>query len=279
MGFPVIASEIGSAELANTASHTVTMPAGLSPGDLIVVFFAGSAQTITFPAGWSGFSPSLDLNDGAVHVVGKWRRATGSEGASITVATSGIASPCLSIHWAARITGANAFLTPEAATAAFTGTTTPDPPAIAVSGGLRDYLFIAGAVYFDAAANNPPISWSSPGFFQDLFSSNGPQAGAESLHIEWQVLTVGAVDPGVIKAAIVASGIAFVMAIYPARMTALTSEPVRFAAAPFAARAWGGSGPWGATLPGVPSAFEELAAAAAVDTVYLIDMQPYIAAA
>lgn len=53
-GFPIVGSMVESAQTSDTTTHAVTMPAGITEGDLLLVFFAADGNTaLTWPAGWN----------------------------------------------------------------------------------------------------------------------------------------------------------------------------------------------------------------------------------
>jgi hypothetical protein len=85
MAFPVIQSTSNGAT-ADSTSHTVTMPSGLTAGDLIVVVWCNDGS-VTVSS--TGFSKPVELNNSAA-VSGAilWKVASGSEGASVTFTTS-----------------------------------------------------------------------------------------------------------------------------------------------------------------------------------------------
>jgi hypothetical protein len=84
--FPAVQTTNTSGESANVTSHTVNLPANISAGDLLIVFFSCDGDsTVTWPTadGWASIfhqtnSVTLDIG---------YKIADGTEGATITVTT------------------------------------------------------------------------------------------------------------------------------------------------------------------------------------------------
>jgi len=150
MAFPVVAATNGSQEDSQTTSHTVALPADISSGDLLLVFFAVEGlNTITFPEGWTEIfevAQSTEVTFGIAY-----RQADGEEGATITVISS-ISN--YSAHVTFRITGHEdpGTQAPEVSTGATGYSQTADPDALTPTGGAKDYLWLA-LVGFDTGYN------------------------------------------------------------------------------------------------------------------------------
>lgn len=146
MAFPVVeTTNQGHQNTSLETSHTVTLPATIAAGDLLIVLFAfkpGTANEATFPAGWTQFFDVESVSGSAVKMVGAWRDADGAEGASITVTTSESTRMAFASY---RISGADDPATnpPEAATAILNNTINPDPPSLTPTGGSKEYLWLA----------------------------------------------------------------------------------------------------------------------------------------
>lgn len=141
--FPIVAATNTSVRETTGTSHTVNLPAGITSGDLLIVFFgAGNGVTVTWPGGWTEFTSGTVA--GSVQQNAAYRRADGTEGASITVTTSAARR---SVHASYRITGHHATSNPEGASA--TGTSAnPDPPNLAPSWGTaEDVLWIVSETH------------------------------------------------------------------------------------------------------------------------------------
>ena len=141
MTFPTVASSNNSSEPSDTTSHTVNLPSNIASGDLLIVFIATDGNNqMTYPEGWNEFFALSEQL--ACHLSIAWRKADGTEGASITVTSSHSET---SAHISYRITGAEDPTTqaPEASTGATGSSTNPDPDSLTPTGGAKDYLWIA----------------------------------------------------------------------------------------------------------------------------------------
>jgi hypothetical protein len=102
--FPTVQATNTSVENAQTTSHTVALPSGIQPGELLIVIFgykSGTDNTVTWPNGWYQFFQSDRVTNVGARAAYRW--ADGSEGTTITV-TTGLSRD--STHISYRITGA-----------------------------------------------------------------------------------------------------------------------------------------------------------------------------
>ena len=135
--FPAVQDTNTSGESSDVTSHTVNLPANISAGDLLIVFFScDGSSTVTWPNGWASifhqtYSSTLDIG---------YKISDGTEGPTITVTTGASEQ---SAHISYRITGNHRSLAPEASTGATGNTTSPDPDSLTPTGGAKDYLWIA----------------------------------------------------------------------------------------------------------------------------------------
>lgn len=144
MAFPQVQSTSSGNSGANVTSQDITLPSGISAGDLILIFFNNDGAqviSVTSPAsGWEGpvgqdVSPS---NSNRLSVL--WRWADGSEGATITVSissTEGCAWTCY------RISGADQTTDPELSTATTGTSTAPNSGSLSPSWGAEDTLWFS----------------------------------------------------------------------------------------------------------------------------------------
>jgi hypothetical protein len=140
---PAVQDTANSDSGANTTSHTVSLPANISGGDLLIVFFACDGNpTVTWPTadGWSSIFSQSNGTSNTLSI--GYKIADGTEGASITVDTTASER---SSHIAYRIYGHDLYGAPEVSTAATGTDDTPDPNSLTPSGGSKDYLWIAVA--------------------------------------------------------------------------------------------------------------------------------------
>lgn len=141
MTFPVVAATNTSITNPENNTHTVSLPASIQSGDLLIVlglFDNQNGATPSTPAGWS--VTQATTTSGNVGFVAYHKTASGSEGASVTISTG--ASDSIAAHESFRITGWTG--TPQVATATGTGAS-PDCPNLAPSWGTKDTLWIAAA--------------------------------------------------------------------------------------------------------------------------------------
>jgi len=141
MAFPTLAATNNSVNSSVTTSHTVSLPASISAGDLLIFIFGlVDAGAITTPSGWTlirnvierpGVSETIEFST-------FYKVASGSEGASVTVTT---AQSRRSAHVSYRITGYSSV--PEGSTGTSGGSGSPDPDSLTPSGGTKEYMWIA----------------------------------------------------------------------------------------------------------------------------------------
>lgn len=142
MAFPSIAATATSAVSTNETSHAINLPSGIVSGQTLSVFVRfAAAVTITWPSGWTVlFADQSDASDDTTAKA--WRKADGTEGATITLTTS---ASCRSTALAWRVAdAADPTVSPPVYGTIVTGTSTaPDPGSITPVGGAKDYLFLA----------------------------------------------------------------------------------------------------------------------------------------
>jgi hypothetical protein len=211
-GFPTVAATNSSNTQSGT-SHTVSLPASISSGDLLIVFFSAyngvpTSITATYPAGWTKLyentSQPSDLHPSNFSAA--YKTADGTEGSSISVTTGGVNAETAHISY--RITGWDSNVPPEAPAAASGGSTTPNPPSLTPSWGAADTLWLATAVsgFTTATVSSIPTNYtnnininSSPGSTLRLASarrelnasSEDPGTFTFSVSSQWRAGTVG----------------------------------------------------------------------------------------
>ena len=143
MPYPQVEATNTSLEDPATNTHTVSLPAGIQAGETLLVFFAVDLNmAVGWPGGWNEI---LELQDGNITLAIAWRKATGGEGGTITVTTSGSRE---STHASYRISGAtDPTVTPPEVSTGVAGTSNvPNPDSLTASGGSKQYLWIAVAM-------------------------------------------------------------------------------------------------------------------------------------
>ena len=136
MTFPTIQSTNVTDNGAST-SHAMNMPAGISAGDLLLVFFGTDGDnTIT---DWGGFT-ELDQQKDAKDIFGAvgYKIAVGSD--SLTITTS-VSEPSSAIMY--RIDGWESDFAPEISTFAYGNADIPDPAIVTPSWDQDDTLWVA----------------------------------------------------------------------------------------------------------------------------------------
>lgn len=147
MSFPTVQARNHGAVETVQSTHTLNLPSGIQPGDLLiaVLHYGVTGATITWPGGWTAITGGAveATTGGAQGIASAYRKADGTEGASISV-TSGINERiCYQTY---RISNAAdpAVQAPEAAsTANAASASVPDPPSLTPTGGAKDYLWLA----------------------------------------------------------------------------------------------------------------------------------------
>ncbi len=190
MAAPTVDATNTSIHDSDVTSHTVSLPAGISSGDLLIVIFAVDANPgVTWPGGWTEIAEVLQ--EVSVTLAVAYRQADGGEGATITV-TSGTAQR--SAHTTYKISGHEnpATQAPEMSTGVNGFGTNPDPDSLSPTGGSKDYLWLAvhahdGIQTTDAFPTNYTNGISSEG------TNAVASAGAGSAERQ---LTTATEDPG-----------------------------------------------------------------------------------
>ena len=183
---PTVAGTNSSIVDSNQTTHTHSLPASISSGDLLIGQFVTGDVVVTVPSGWTEFQN--DINEGDSQVSWAWRDADGDEGATAAWTTaSGVRSACKVF----RITGA---ADPTTAPPEGTGTNggadkNPDAPSHTPSGGSDDYLWLVGASdNRDQAASAYPYGAGN--------EENVTGSGTVALYSDWKTATASVEDPG-----------------------------------------------------------------------------------
>jgi hypothetical protein len=137
MAFPQVANTSTGSTAADT-SHSITLPANIVAGNLLMVFFATDGDnTIT---NWGGFTELFSESNGtaaSLHV--GYKTAVGSDTLTITTSVSEPGS-----YACYRITGHSTSQIPEVSTGQWgINDINPNPDSLTPTGGAKDYLWIA----------------------------------------------------------------------------------------------------------------------------------------
>ena len=210
MAFPSVVTTATSTDNANDTTQTVTLPAGISSGDLLIILMVwnNSTATTTVPTGWTRLvaDTALDASQGAIG--GFYRQADGGEGASVDVTTSGNTRSGAASY---RITGHEnpATQAPEVSSITVATSTNPDPPSITPTGGSKDYLFLACM-----GQDGNPTPTGSPANYSNELAVN-VFSGTVSLRSMERQLAASSEDPGNWTIAISNEWAAWTIAIHP----------------------------------------------------------------
>lgn len=174
MAFPAVQARNTSSVGSAGTSHTVSLPAGITSGDLLMVAFsyAVTGNTITWPGGWTefGWSPVEQTGGGTNGLACAFRQADGTEGATISVGTS---VSTRSAHVSYRISGHENPATelPQGASA-LAQNSSGDPPSLTPTGGAKDYLWLAVS-----AGSEDTVETAAPASYTDLQAIAGTGGG------------------------------------------------------------------------------------------------------
>ena len=202
MTFPVVEATNTSQE-AGTTSHTVSLPASIAAGDLLIILlFAydpglGGPPDLSTPSGWTQL---YDIDDAVSSLAGYYRIADGSEGASVNVVSSNNSN---SVHNSYRISGFTG--TPEVSARATGVSATPNPPSHTPSWGAADTLWLAITHCANTAAD-----LTAPTNYTNIIQAND---GAFSTGSARRELNAASEDPGTFAGADAAVWSALTMSI------------------------------------------------------------------
>lgn len=197
MAAPAVAATNTSAVTTAATAHTVNLPASISAGDLLILPFGWTEnlpQTITWPAGYTAITGAKVEQSTVVGIDAAYRWADGTEGATISVTTSGLTK---STHNSYRITGSENPATQAPNVAATSGTSAgaPNPPSLSPTGGSKDYLWLAVV-----NADGETDITAAPTNYTNLITASTGITGATSINCRMgsgrRTLTAASEDPG-----------------------------------------------------------------------------------
>lgn len=199
--FPVVAAT-NTNSISSTKNHVINLPSGIVSGDLLLAFLSiTSSSSHVWPAGWTRIAHSA--NGGDIRVSIGYRIADGTEGATITVATSANRADA-SISY--RITGDNGSA-PEVDSAIATSTT-PDPPNNSPSWGVKDTLWIAVQGFNSATATLDTY----PSSYTDGQTEG---ANAPEVSVARRELNAASENPGTFTISTSLAWVAYTVAVEP----------------------------------------------------------------
>lgn len=201
---PVVESRSsGASAAANTTSHAITMPSGITAGDLLLIVFsndgAGDAQINT--GGWLrlGRAVNSTVVTGAVF----YKFAEGSDTATVTTSASEQSS-----HVVLRISGAGV----PTATSANGNSTNSNPPNIDM-GTSRNHLWVA-----TRSGDSTVVASVAPTSYTNLQTQAAAGTGGASSNTAEYSTTSATEDPGTFTSA-TEQWVSFTVGIPPADAT------------------------------------------------------------
>ena len=174
MASPVVEGTATTGGTGPTANAVVTLPATIQAGETLIVLHRSAVGTAAhgYPGGWTVlFNSDADASDDRISCA--WRKADGSEGASITITQT--SSKFASIAY--RISGAEdpTVQAPEFATLIIGTDAAPDPGTVTPTGGSKDYLFLwLGG--WEGEQTSPPAG--NPTNYSNPIGANSGTGGA-----------------------------------------------------------------------------------------------------
>lgn len=216
MTTPAVVNENSSSEAAgDVTTHTVSLPASLVSGNLIVIVVAidGNSGTVTPPTGFSNIVANFGDGVNAVFNAAWYKISDGSEGATTTFAT---VNAQRSAHHCWQISGHDSATNiPQGSSVGSAGSpsTTPDPASLTPTGGAKDYLWLAvsGKDTGDSTYSGFPTNYTNTG------EINMAGATAAGVCLAWgrRALNAASEDPGAFTIAETEEWVAMTLAIHP----------------------------------------------------------------
>lgn len=193
--FPVVATTSFSAQTADSKSHVITLPSGISRGDLLLVFYTDKSAASTIQtSGWNLLYDQADVTSIGVRRSAYYRIADGTETSTVEFTTSGNER---SAHTAYRILAGTYQGIPISGTIAASATdnSTPNPINHNPGWGKKNILWIAAA--HAVADDNSPLPAPPTGYENLLTGYTGNNGTGHARTVTAQKeLTADAEDPG-----------------------------------------------------------------------------------
>lgn len=175
-----------------SSSWTVNLPASIAAGELLLIFIFGNNSAVPSAAGWTALSLGAFST---VNVYCLRKTATGSEGATVTVAMTASASGGA---WATRVTGADLSQAPAVATQSGGTTATLANPTVTPSWGGAPNLYFSIVAFgnlprtvsaYPYANDNSTLSTA---LFAGAICDLGKPAQTSETPASWTMSTTGA---------------------------------------------------------------------------------------
>ena len=151
MAFPQVATSATSSRDNSLTDDSVTLPASIAAGDLVMVFhYSDFGVTRTWPGSWVEIKDTNTADTGGVGASIGIAYLIASGGETEVIVTKSIAERFAAIS--IRINAWHGTTPPEVSTGATGVTANPDPDTVTASWGSADNLFIATTCY-DTSTN------------------------------------------------------------------------------------------------------------------------------
>jgi hypothetical protein len=192
MAFPTVNGTQGSQTSTAGTSHTISLGATPTSGDLLIVIvtFGADAGTLTWPSSLGTWTELANTLNSSCHQVIAYKSANG-EGTSISLTSANsVRMASIAIRVAAGTWNGN----PEAGTPATGNSTAPNPPAETPSWGTDDVTWFAiAAQRSQNAVTTYPTSYADNNVTQ---ASGGSGASVGSSYLASRNLNASTTNPG-----------------------------------------------------------------------------------
>ena len=219
MAFPAIGNTNTTNGTTATTTPVVNLPTGIVAGNLLLVLIrVAVAGAIGWPGGWTElFDDASDASDDQTAMA--WRKADGTEGATITLSSGNGKFAALS--W--RITGAEdpTVQPPQFATLAVGTSVNPNPGLLTPTGGAKDYLWLAVGGW-EGEQTSPPGTFPANYTLNQIGANSGAAAAITTncrVAGAGQQLNAASEDPGTYTISVSDDWTATTVAIHPAPTT------------------------------------------------------------
>jgi len=165
MASPAVATTAETAVSTAGTSHVITLPASISAGDLLLLVLAKGVAVATIDA-HADWSELLDENT-ANGLYIAYRLATGAEGATTTLTSSG-ATRSATIAYRVIEAADPVTQVPQIGTTSTGSSVNPDPPSVSVAGGSKDILSVACFARSGEEADDDTWVTAAPSGFTNL---------------------------------------------------------------------------------------------------------------
>lgn len=201
MAFPTITNSAVTAAATGTTNVTMTMPASIAAGRLLLSFIGGAAFTTMAASGWTS---SFRFSSGGLSVTVLSKIAAGSDTMTLTRSISStVTARTYQIDaWSGNLADLSA--------AGPSGTTVTDPPSLTPPGGAADYLWFAGLFTTTASSQ---VATAAPTNYTNLLTETND---SRALNHANRSLNAATEDPGTFTdAAPTTNNVAFTLAVAP----------------------------------------------------------------